>query len=232
MKKPYRPDRIQELMDAHDPPLYPRRVEDLAGLRRGAVSELLMRPGNTTSLEDRLIPIAKVLGCDVEYLTGYQQTPRLVLEADTAQGIRVEIECEAEAWRQKKRLSGSATTIPMLANPNYPGIRNLAGVARRDGANLAGIDDGTYFIFLSWEDWVSQGRGAIQSGGLYVVQRENIALDKVEISLRTAQVSGARVTFHAPSDDDDYESFVNEDTSAFRVKVLGVVSAIVRLLLQ
>jgi hypothetical protein len=195
-------------------------VDRRAGQKRGATRDMLVGRKKTTS-DDKLSAVAKALECDLEYLTGHQETPRRI-PGDEEQGMPIRVICETGVWRPVKLGGTVSGSIPMRPDPRFRNVRNSAGLARGNGADLAGIEDGEHFVYLNWEDWTAQGLGAVKTGALYVVQRERQKWEEIEHSLRVARVDGETIYFEAPSSE-DYVDAVSPPMEGERLAIVGIV---------
>lgn len=89
-------------------------------------------------------------------------------------------------------------SVPLLPDPRFPDVRQVAFLMRGDGGEGAGIREGDIIVALTYADWKARYDG-IKDRAMCVVRRFRESLKEVEVSLREARVSCPRVTLVAPS---------------------------------
>ena len=197
-----------------------------AGLERSFINDVLIGR-KLTVREAGLAKIARGLECDPAYLTGHQETPR-ALAADPAQGMAVMGVCETGVWRSAGA-AVPATVAPLMPDPRFPGVPNLALMARGDGGAAAGIGDGDYVVALDYGRW-EEREGPVRDGQLCVVRRERIEWQEAEVAVRRASVRGGDVTLAACALR-DLPAVSLRDQPGERVEIVGIIDRAVRLFL-
>lgn len=197
-----------------------------SGLERSFVNDVLIGR-KLTVREAGLTKLAMGLDCDPGYLTGHQETPR-ALVADPAQGMSVVGVCETGVWRSAGA-AVPAMVAPLMADPRFPGVPNLALLARGDGGAAAGISDGDYVVALDYGCWEAR-EGPIRDGQLCVVRRERVELQEAEVAVRRAYVRGSDVNLAACSPRDMPSVSLQHQTGE-RVEIVGIIDRSVRLFL-
>lgn len=198
-------------------------AERRVNLKRSFINDILIGRKKTTS-QKGLAKIAEALECDPEYLTGHQSVPRRS-PSDADQGMPVSMICETGVWRPLSSVVISGT-VPVLPDPRYPGVANIAARVRGDGAVLAGIRDGDVIVALDWTEW-SRRFGTLRDGALCLVRRIRTELDEVEFSIRYASVEDEIVTFVAPSEA-KYPDVGLAGSETEQVKLVGIVARSIR----
>jgi SOS-response transcriptional repressor LexA len=197
-----------------------------SGLERSFINDVLIGK-KLTVREAGLAKLGLGLDCDPAYLTGHQETPR-ALAADTAQGMTVMGVCETGVWRSAGA-TVPATVAPLMADPRFPGVPNLALMARGDGGAAAGIGDGDYVVALDYRRW-EEREGPVRDGQLCVVRRERIELQEAEVAVRRAFIRSGDVALAACSPRDmPAVSLLHQPGE--RVEIVGVIDRSVRLFL-
>lgn len=197
-----------------------------AGLERSFINDVLI--GRKISVREAgLTKLALGLDCDPAYLTGHQETPR-ALVADPAQGMTVVGVCETGVWRSAEAVV-PATVVPLMPDPRFPGVPNLALMARGDGGAAAGISDGDYVVALDYGRW-EEREGPVRDGQLCVVRRERVELQEAEVAVRRAEVRAGGVSLAACALR-DLPAVSLDGSPGERVAIVGVVDRAVRLFL-
>ncbi len=191
-------DRVQERLHALQ--LNPAETARKAGLARTFVSDLLN--GKKRSVRHAaLVSLARVLECDVDYLTEAQTTPRrsssrLPQVPEIAlQGI-----CETGVWRSPGAVQNLAR-IPISPDPRFLDKPHLAFLVRGRGAERIGIDDGMIVIGVSPSDDLSATRDL--TGAPLVIRRTRQDTGEVEMSIRTIEATMKGAVLSAPTEKAD-----------------------------
>lgn len=188
-------DRVQERLHALQ--LNPAETARRAGLARTFVADLLHGKKKTVR-NDGLAALARALECDVDYLTGAQETPRKNRQQKREEA---EIEicgiCEAGVWRPIAAPM-DPTRIPIAPDQRFSDVPHKAFLIRGSGANRIGIEDGMIVIGIEPRDDLS--RSADLTGAPLVVRRVRPETGEVELSIRTIEATIRGAVLAAPSD--------------------------------
>lgn len=170
--------RIRELLDQKG--LNPFEAARKAGLERSFINDLLI--GKKQTIREKTIPsLAQVLGCDPEYLAGYQEMPRKSQIRDTSR-ISLSGVCEAGAWRDPSMPMPDFGELPIVPDPRYKADDQAFYLIRGDHAEGLGIIDGSV-IGIVTSGALELSHRKIRAGDVVLVARED-SEGRIELSAR------------------------------------------------
>lgn len=153
------------------------------GLERGYINDLIISKKKSVR-RDKLPLVAKALDCDVAYLTGEQDVPRIARTA----GLPFAGICETGAWRTQAARRGlrPAGQFPLSPLPAYPAEWQRWYQCRGDGLAGLGIGDGMSVVACEAKQF-RQAHGQLRSRTIVIVKATR---DHGEIEISLRQISG------------------------------------------
>lgn len=222
-------DRVRERLDALD--LNPAETARRAGLGRTFIHDLLA--GKKKSIRGTgLSVLASTLECDAEYLLGEQATPRRpfrdaserrTVHENSDHPIPVLGICEAGVWRTDAAHLDLGT-FPIRPDLRFPGRRQVAFLARGDGASRIGISDGMIVVGIEPDE---DDDGSVEIAGAPLVVRQTRPDGSSETSIRMIEVGTRGAMLVAPSASDRSYSLIQFPGQG--VSILAVITRAVRL---
>lgn len=197
-------ERIEERLAALDISAF--EAARRAGLNRTIISDLT--GGRKQSIKLKYIPdIAAVLGCDPEYIMGYQDEPikRPSEEDFAASGalIPVDSRCERGSWREASASRRLTKGLWVEPDPRFPKSAQRAFWVIGDDAEDLGVQDGSMIVVGLRKELERLGRSIINRD---VVVVENINGNLYEYTVRRYIVNKGRAYLvYGDSLDEEYE---------------------------
>jgi transcriptional regulator with XRE-family HTH domain len=206
-----------------------KAVSVKAGLGNTAIGDILRERSKSPSIATTAA-IAKAPDCDISYLIGVQDVPRLRLEHAPLEPIPIVGVAEAGSFRLASVEALSMGSVIGPRSPRYPNAKHFSRQMRGNSMNAAThngrhapILDGMLVLCVDVED----AKIEIETGEFYLVRRA--VGETEEYSVRKAVMMRDRTEFRAESTEHHAPVIVphRHEDGSHRIEVVGWVYAAV-----